>query len=44
MASTCLTGDPPTEAGPPETMVDEQSLASPLTELQVVMAGELARL
>ena len=29
---------------PPETMVDEQSLASPLTESQVVMAGELARL
>ena len=45
MASTCLTGEPPpTEAGPPETMVDEQSLAFPLTESQVVMAGELARL
>ena len=36
--------NPPTEAGPPETTVDEQSLASPLTESQVVMAGELARL
>ena len=36
--------NPPTEASPPETMVDEQSLASPMTESQVVMAGELARL
>ena len=39
-----LQENPPTEAGPPETMVDEQSLAFPLTESQVVMAGELARL
>ena len=36
--------NPPTEAGSPETMVDEQSLAFLLTESQVVMAGELARL
>ena len=36
--------NPTTEAGPPETMVDEQSLAFLLTESQVVMAGELARL
>ena len=35
---------PTTEAGPPETMAEEQSLASQPTESQVVMAEELARL
>ena len=36
--------NPPTEAGPPETMAEEQSLTSQLTESWVVMAEELARL
>ena len=36
--------NPPTEAGPPETMAEEQSLSSQPTESGVVMAEELARL
>ena len=44
MSSTCLTEPPPTEASPPETMAEEQSLASQPIESQVVMAEELARL
>ena len=36
--------NPATEAGPPETVAKEQSLASQPTESQVVMAEELARL
>ena len=39
-----LQENPPTEAGPPETMAEEQSLASQPTESQVAMAEELARL
>ena len=44
MSSTCLTGEPSTEAGPPETMAEEQSLASQPTKSQVVMAEEFAGL
>ena len=44
MSSTCLTEEPPTEAGPPETMAEEQSLASQPTESHVVMAEELDKL
>ena len=39
-----LQENPTVEAGPPETMAEEQSLTSQPNESQVVMAEELARL